>query len=1002
MRIKGLFVAMWFICCVVVATVTYAQGVQTGTIRGMVKDQQNLPVPGVTVTATSSALQGARSGVTEARGLYVLRLLPPGDYQVKFELSGFATVTRGTAVPLGLTVEQDVSMRAANVAETVQVTAELPAPIATPVVGANYKREEIEALATPRTIEGIAQFSPGVTETGPNQGTEGGSTGQVVINGAFAYDNVFMINGVDVNDNLFATPQNLFIEDAIEETQVLTSGISAEYGRFTGGVINAITKSGGNTFSGSGRINFANPSWTTETPFETCDDKTIAVCTTAREHLDVLSRTYEGTFGGPLMRDRLWFFTSGRYGSVNSSTTLPTTGTVLPTNDTNKRGEIKITGTVSHNHTVQGAYLNDPRKRTNNSGVQSLLIDEHSEVNREAPNWYAFGNYKGVLRNNTLAEAQYSERRYEFKNDGGTGTAITDSPFVGTCYCTFYNAPYFDATDPEQRNNRQFTGNVTNFWSGSGGHETKYGYEFFRSQRTGGNSQSPTSYVFAADFLANAAGTPVRDSAGRLIPVFVPGESEVYFYPAVKGATMNTDNHSLFLQDHWTITNRWSADLGARFEHVKALSTGDIVSIDSGRIVPRLAVAYDISGDGNQIWHVTYGQYSGRYNEALIGANSPVGNPATIESFYQGPAGQGLGFAPGLNVANYPVTSANAAVADPLQNVFMEEGLKSPLLHEFSTSYGRNLLSGRGHAEVSYVFRRTTSLIDDFIDRTTGTTNVVVKGVSAGRFTNVLYKNVDSDLAHRQYQGLVFQSRYRIRNNWSVNGHYTLELQNDGNYEGEATNQPGNVSAIGDYPEALKADRYFPDGRLQSFERNRLRIWSIYNFSMGPVGALSISGLWRFEGARAYSLGIRNQAINSTQAAVLAAAGYPDQPGVAHVYFGGERGTERFPSYGLLDFDVNYNVPVFRTLRPWVKFDVYNLFDNRKLIAWNTNLAQNSAGAKDALGIATTFTKTANFGKATGNTATNLNYTGIDTFPRAFSGATAGGRTFRVALGFRF
>ena len=72
-----------------------------------------------------------------------------------------------------------------------------------------------------------------------------------------------MINGVDVNDNLFAQPQNLFIEDAIEETQVLTSGISAEYGRFTGGVVNAITKSGGNMFSGSGRVNFLNPAWTT-------------------------------------------------------------------------------------------------------------------------------------------------------------------------------------------------------------------------------------------------------------------------------------------------------------------------------------------------------------------------------------------------------------------------------------------------------------------------------------------------------------------------------------------------------------------------------------------------------------------------------------------------------------------------------------------------------------------------------------------------------------------
>ena len=199
------------------------------------------------------------------------------------------------------------------------------------------------------------------------------------------------------------------------------------------------------------------------------------------------------------------------------------TGAVVPTTDQNRRGEIKITGTPASNHTIQGGYLNDPRKRTNNSGLQSLVIDPRSEVNRENPNWYAYGNYRGVLRNNVLAEFQYSERRFQFLKDGGTSLDITDSPFVGTCYCTVYNAPYFDATDPESRNNKQFTGNLTNYWNRGGRHETKYGYEFFRSQRTGGNSQSSTWYVFGADFVTNADGTPAIDGQGRLIPIFVPG-----------------------------------------------------------------------------------------------------------------------------------------------------------------------------------------------------------------------------------------------------------------------------------------------------------------------------------------------------------------------------------------------------------------------------------------------------------------------------------------------
>ena len=345
--------------------ISSAQGVQSGTIRGVVKDQQDLPVPGVAVTATSRALQGSRRGATDERGLYALSGLPVGTYEIKFELTGFATVTRSTPLPLGLTVEESVTLRTGAVTETVQVVAEvkIPSPLATPVIGANFKHEEIEALPSLRTLDGIARLAPGVDEATPN-------VGQVKINGAFAFDNVFLLNGVDIQDNLFATPYNLFVEDAIEETQVLTSGISAEYGRFTGGVINAVTKSGSNHFSGSGRINFLNPDWTTRTPFEE---------TKGTKHIDILSRTYEVTFGGPVVPDRLWFFTSGRYAKTSNQVTLQQTGAGLTSLDTNKRGEIKVTGTPVIGHTIQGGFFNDPRTRTNNSGLQSFVIVPDSE-----------------------------------------------------------------------------------------------------------------------------------------------------------------------------------------------------------------------------------------------------------------------------------------------------------------------------------------------------------------------------------------------------------------------------------------------------------------------------------------------------------------------------------------------------------------------------------------------------------------------------------------------
>src|SRR4029453_6496683 len=93
------------------------------------------------------------------------------------------------------------------------------------------------------------------------------------------------------------------------------------------------------------------------------------------------------------------------------------------------------------------------------------------------------------------------------------------------------------------------------------------------------------------------------------------------------------------------------------------------------------------------------------------------------------------------------------------------------------------------------------SLIDDFKTLDTGVTHVVVNGVDAGLATNVLYQN--TDIAHREYQALVFQSRYQVSGRWTVNGHFTLQLKNDGNYEGEGSNLPGNTSLIGDFPEAF-------------------------------------------------------------------------------------------------------------------------------------------------------------------------------------------------------
>jgi len=304
----------------------FAQGVQTATLQGTVSDPTGGKLPGVTVTVKSPALMGDRTTVTNTNGDYILPGLPPGDYTITFDLAGMQTTTVSKNLALGLQTVVDAKMRVAGVAEAITVTASSPTVLENVTVGANVKKETVDTLPLLRTPTDIGALSPGVT------GDRGGRAttpvnGQLSINGGMAYDNNFLINGVNVQDNIFGQTNNLFIEDAVQETQVLTSGISAEYGHFTGGVLNVITKSGGNIFTGSLRDDLSKSSWTQRTPFENGFRGNGLATQPVAYRLGKLSNVYEATLGGPIWKDRLCSFSpaatrSGRSPSICQSPAL--------------------------------------------------------------------------------------------------------------------------------------------------------------------------------------------------------------------------------------------------------------------------------------------------------------------------------------------------------------------------------------------------------------------------------------------------------------------------------------------------------------------------------------------------------------------------------------------------------------------------------------------------------------------------------------------------------
>ena len=163
-----------------------------------------------------------------------------------------------------------------------------------------------------------------------------------------------------------------------------------------------------------------NPSWTKTTPLERCDPAvTVATCRPATPRLDELQFIHEFTAGGPIVRDRLWFFGAGRLQETSASNTLPETNFPYTRTDDNKRAEIKFTGTAASNHTVQGGYVYNKTEQRDRTPL-SFTIDSNALITVPIPNWSAFGNYRGILRNDLLVEAQYSERKFKFDGFGGT------------------------------------------------------------------------------------------------------------------------------------------------------------------------------------------------------------------------------------------------------------------------------------------------------------------------------------------------------------------------------------------------------------------------------------------------------------------------------------------------------------------------------------------------------------------------------------------------------
>ena len=909
-----------------------AQGTTGGLTGATTTDGKSLP--GVSVTVASASLQGTRTTVTGDGGAYSFPSLPPGEYTVTFDLSGMQTVQNRVLINVAQTSRADANMRVASMSEAVTVTAASPI-VETPTVAANLKFDQVNELPMNRTIDSITLLSPGVTEAGPNN--------QITISGSHSFDSLFMVDGVIVNDNLRGQPNPLYIEDAIQETTILTGGVSAEFGRFTGGVVSTITKSGGNEFSGSLRDSLTNPNWSSKTDFANQVDP-----------LDDINSQYEGTLGGRIIRDRLWFFGAGRYLKKDETRQTTFTNIPYPFSDKDRRYEAKLTAQITPKHSLIGTYTDEHDKAINTVvGRTSRVMDLRGLAPYDQPRSLLSINYNGVLAQNLLLEGQFSRMRDRFTQGAETRDLIQGTLLLDTSSGNrMWSSSFCGSPCPaKQRNNKEYLAKGSYFLStnATGNHSLVGGYDDFHQLRNENNFQSGSDLRIHGVILCNVGGIAVVCDD---IPPGTPLTStNIYFgsdtssgqieYDPVPALSKTSDFavRSLFFNDKWDLNTHWSFNVGVRYDKAYGRDQAGHKTVDDSAVSPRLAMNLDPKGNGKHRFSVTYGRYVSKVDQGPGDFTSTAGRYASYYWDYTGP----LINAPGTPVSQLLPTdqvirrifdwfatqggTSNVGLATevsiPGTTTRFDRTLRAPHMDEWTLGYGLSVGS-RGYVRADFIHRDWADFYS--IRRTIATGKAV--DPNGGTFDQGVIENASSGLS-RRYEAIQVQANSRLSKALQVGGNYTFSRLR-GNVEGESASGATGFTSPLSYPEYVGFAQNNPVGYLGADMRHRGNVWAQYDLTI-PLGVLNFSLLEHYHSALSYSAvgtpDIRQGTTNGPAAGVVN-PGYQTPPTNVSYYFS-KRGAFRVDNISATDLGINWYLPQFGGVRPFIETDLLNLFNQQ-------------------------------------------------------------------------
>jgi Carboxypeptidase regulatory-like domain/TonB dependent receptor len=787
-----------FVLTILLLASSLAASAQTlsGTIAGQVTDQQGAALPGATVVLTGRT--GSVEQVSDEAGNFRFLGLNPGEYSIRAELTGFRPFEqRSIALAIGATVQVRASLDVGGLTESVTVVAQAAAVDTTSTAtDTDISQDLLFAMPFSRTNAAVNMLNnaPGVNAGSAYGGGAGSS-------------NALLLDGVDTRDPEGGTAWTFFNYNIIDSIEIGGLGQPAEYGGFSGAVVNTITKSGGNAFSALQEFRYSNKDLRGD---NVRDEVKRLNPTLLASGADTL-KDYTVQLGGPIARDRAFFFGSIQRYAIEEDPAGPRT---IRT-EVSPRFNVKLTfqPTSSDTISVNGQY--DQYNQTGRTGLAGVdATTDDLTIEQDSPEFIWNGSYRKVLGGSSFFEAKFTGYWGYFdldpinqvsarNNDDGTWTG-------GAGYSAKYD-----------RLRNQVNAAFNRYVEAGGTHNFKFGVEVERS--TIRNRYAYTDGVYYYD-IGNQ-----------------PYLAYAYSYD-VEGTNKRT---TAYAQDQWTIGGRLTANVGVRFDGIGGDGSDGVEYYKTNMFSPRLGLAWDVTGRGNSVLKAFYGHlYDGAVFSIWNRAAPGIGDFVVYEAL------------PGNRLIELDRVSGDSKYV-------VSDDIKHPRTDEFNVAYEQGLW-GNWRATATYIRRTATNFTNStliggqwnpvaFTNPKTNqpmtiyswaNRNSITQRFSIDNLDTVTYPGAGSVDAYRDYNAGMFVLSRRFANRWQAQLSYVYSKTT-----GTVTNasQAAFSSALFETPNTSLINR---DGRVPNDRPHEFKLFAGYQV---PVLEVALNASFRGTSGTTYT-----------------------------------------------------------------------------------------------------------------------------------------------------